>query len=417
MGICYFCDNLNDWIMITKEELLQLLKSTETYRVEKTISTGNMDKFCEAICAFANDMPASRKNGYLIIGANDDGTLSGLKVDDALMKKIAGIRSDGNILPLPVMNVERFEFPEGDLLVAEVHPSFFTPIRYRGLTFIRVGPRRDFASEEEERILVERRTANMATFDVTPCLRATLDDIQVDKIKWNYLPKAIDPNVLEDDTRDIKEQLSSLGMYDLEHDCPTYAAIVLFGKNPKYFLPGCYLQFVRFKGTDKAGDIDEERVFDKCLMDMLPKLDDFLDLSVVKKRPVPVSILREKTVSNYPYWAIRELLMNAVMHRDLQTNMPVRFYQFDDRIEIMNPGGLYGKARPENFPTVNDYRNPIIAEGMKVLGYVNKFNRGIDRVQKILSENGNPPAQFDVDKLTVFAVNVGESKDENLSNI
>lgn len=64
----------------------------------------------------------------------------------------------------------------------------------------------------KERILVERRTANMATFDVTPCLRATLDDIWVDKIKWHYLPKAIDPNVLEDDTRDIKEQLSSLGM-------------------------------------------------------------------------------------------------------------------------------------------------------------------------------------------------------------
>lgn len=401
--------------MITKEELLQLLKSVETSRVEKTISTGNMDKFCEAICAFANDMSGSRKNGYLIIGANDDGTLSGLKADDALMKKIAAIRSDGNILPLPVMNVERFEFPEGDLLVTEVHPSFFTPIRYRGRTFIRVGPRRDIASEEEERILVERRTASMATFDVTPCLRASLDDIQIDKIRLNYLPKAIDLSVLEDDPRDIKEQLSSLGMYDMKHDCPTYAAIVLFGKNPKFFLPGCYLQFVRFKGTDKAGDIDEERVFDKCFMDMLPKLDDFLDLSVVKRRPVPVSILREKTVWNYPYWAIRELLMNAVMHRDLQTNMPVRFYQFDDRIEIMNPGGLYGKARPENFPTVNDYRNPILSEAMKILGYVNKFNRGIDRAQKILSENGNPPALFDVDKLTVFSVNVGESKDENIA--
>ena len=149
-------------------------------------------------------------------------------------------------------------------------------------------------------------------------------------------------------------------------------------------------------------------------MDMLPRLDDFLDLSVVRKRPVPVSILREKTVFNYPYWGIRELLMNAVMHRDLQTNMPVRFYQFENRIEIMNPGGLYGKARPENFPFVNDYRNPIISEAMKILGYVNKFNRGIDRVQKMLNDNGNPPAIFDVDKLTVFAVNVGESKDENL---
>ena len=400
--------------MISKEELLQLLKSTETYRIEKTVSTGNMDKFCEAICAFANDMPGSRQNGYLIIGANDDGSLAGLKVDDALMKKISGIRSDGNILPLPVMNVDRFEFPEGDLLVAEVHPSFFTPIRYRGRTFIRIGPRRDFASEEEERILIERRTANMATFDVTPCLRASLDDLQVDKIKAGYLPKAIDPELLEEDKRDIREQLASLGLYDRQHDCPTYAAITLFGKNPKFFLPGFYLQFVRFKGIDKASDIDEERTFDKCLMDMLPRLDDFLDLSVVRKRPVPVSILREKTVFNYPYWGIRELLMNAVMHRDLQTNMPVRFYQFENRIEIMNPGGLYGKARPENFPFVNDYRNSIISEAMKILGYVNKFNRGIDRVQKMLNDNGNPPAIFDVDKLTVFAVNVGESKDENL---
>lgn len=400
--------------MISKEELLQLLKSTETYRIEKTVSTGNMDKFCEAICAFANDMPGSRQNGYLIIGANDDGSLAGLKVDDALMKKISGIRSDGNILPLPVMNVDRFEFPEGDLLVAEVHPSFFTPIRYRGRSFIRIGPRRDFASEEEERILTERRTANMATFDVSPCLRASLDDLQVDKIKAGYLPKAIDLELLEEDKRDIREQLASLGLYDRQHDCPTYAAITLFGKNPKFFLPGFYLQFVRFKGTDKASDIDEERTFDKCLMDMLPRLDDFLDLSVVRKRPVPVSILREKTVFNYPYWGIRELLMNAVMHRDLQTNMPVRFYQFENRIEIMNPGGLYGKARPENFPLVNDYRNPIISEAMKILGYVNKFNRGIDRVQKMLNDNGNPPAIFDVDKLTVFAVNVGESKDENL---
>ena len=64
--------------MITKEELLELLGSTETYRVEKTVSTGNMDKFCEAICAFANDLPHSKKKGYLIIGVNDDGTLSGL---------------------------------------------------------------------------------------------------------------------------------------------------------------------------------------------------------------------------------------------------------------------------------------------------------------------------------------------------
>ena len=72
--------------MIVKEEVLDLLESTESYRVERTTNTTNMDKFCEAICAFANDMSGSRKNGYLIIGANDDGSIAGMKVDDNLLK-------------------------------------------------------------------------------------------------------------------------------------------------------------------------------------------------------------------------------------------------------------------------------------------------------------------------------------------
>ncbi len=156
--------------MVIKEEVLELLQSTETYRIERTSSTGDMDKFQEAICAFSNDLPNSRKKGYLILGAYDNGTLSGLRVDDALMKRIAGIRSDGNILPLPIMSVERFELEGGDLLVVEVSPALVPPVRYRGRTFIRIGPRRDIATESEERVLLEKRTSYMATFDATPCL-------------------------------------------------------------------------------------------------------------------------------------------------------------------------------------------------------------------------------------------------------
>ena len=398
--------------MITKNELQELLHSTETYRVERTTSTGDMDKFQEAICAFSNDLPNSRKNGYLIIGAHDNGTLSGLKVDDALLKKIAGIRSDGNILPLPIMSVERFEFPDGDLLVAEVSPSLLPPVRYRGRTFVRIGPRRDIATEAEERILLERRTSYMATFDAMPCLGATINDVDVNYIKQDYLPQVIDTEVLASDKRDMKEQLASIHLYDLTHDCPTNAAIILFGNNPRHFLPGFYIQYVRFAGKAIGGQVLNEKRFQGPLYRLLPELELFVSNAIITQRPVAISLFREKAVINYPNNALRELLMNACMHRDYQSNMPVRLYQFDDHIEIMNAGGLYGEARPENFPTVNDYRNPIIAEAMKEMKYVNMFNQGIRRVQEMLRENNNDEAVFDVSKLTVFEVNVFSTVDD-----
>ena len=398
--------------MITKSEISALLQSTETYRVEKTISTGNMDKFCEAICAFANDLPDSRKKGYLLIGANDDGSLSGLKVGDPLMKKIAAIRSDGNILPLPVMNVDRFEFPEGDLLVVEVSPSLIPPVRYRGRVFVRIGPRRDIANEEEERILTERRTAFMATFDATPCLGATLDDIDLNVVKNNYLPSVVDAEILANDHRDIKEQLASIRLYDRKHDCPTYAGIILFGKNPRYYLPGAYVQYVRFAGKEKGGAVLNEKRFQGSLYTMIPALETFVNNAIMVQRPVAVSLFKEKTVINYPEKALRELIMNACMHRDYQANMPIRLYQFDNYVEIMNAGGLYGEARPENFPFVNDYRNPVVAEAMKEMKYVNMFNQGISRVQNMLKDNNNPPATFDVSHLTVFRVVVNSTFEE-----
>ena len=244
--------------MISKEEVRELLKSTETYRIERTTSTGDMDKFQEAICAFSNDLPNSKKNGYLILGAYDNGTLSGLKVDDDLLKKISAIRSNGNILPLPIMSVERFEYEDGDLLVAEVSPSLVPPVRYRGRTFVRIGPRRDIASEAEERILFERRTSYMATFDATPCFGATIKDIDTEFIKREYLPQIIDHEVLASDSRNIKEQLAAIHLYDLTHECPTNAAMILFGKDPQYYMHGCYVQYVHFAGKDRGSELVNE---------------------------------------------------------------------------------------------------------------------------------------------------------------
>ena len=229
------------------------------------------------------------------------------------------------------------------------------------------------------------------------------------------LQKAISRDILSSDKRTIEEKMAALGMYDLENSCPTFAAIMLFGKNPRRFMPGAYVQFVRFKGTTKSSDIEDERQFEDNYCELLPKLESLLEMSIIRKFPVQVSLLREEMVINYPYWALRELLMNACMHRDLQSNTPLRIYEYSDRLEILNAGGLYGNARPENFPTINDYRNPIIAGAMKTLGYVNIYNRGIGQVQDELLNNGNPIAIFNVNLVTAFSVEVQKSKrlDEN----
>ena len=145
-----------------------------------------------------------------------------------------------------------------------------------------------------------------------------------------------------------------------------------------------------------------QQTFRGGLMRALPEIDTFIKTAIATNRPVPVTILREKTVYDYPKWPVRELMMNAIMHRDYHSTGPTMFYQYADRIEILNSGGLYGRVNRDNFPDENDYRNPIIADAMRTLGYVNRFGRGIGRVKVELIDNGNGEPSFDTAQIGSF---------------
>lgn len=216
----------------------------------------------------------------------------------------------------------------------------------------------------------------------------------------------VNANILKGDKRQIKEQLASLKLFDPAQDCPTVAGILLIGKDPSHVLFGSYIQYVEFAGKSITSKVLNERQFSGNLITMLKEIDYFIKYTIQKQRPVFVTVLREEMKINYPYEAIRELAMNLIMHRTYETNAPARFYEYSDRIVMDNPGGLYGKVQPENFPHVNDYRNPVIAEAMKVLGYVNRFNRGISMVQEQLEANKNGLALFDFKDITTFKVTV-----------
>ena len=90
---------------LTDAELLALARDLESDRVERQAAMADPDKIRQSICAFANDLPDHQVPGVLLIGVNDDGSCSGCRVDDNLLKNLTSMRSDGNIVPFPTMTV------------------------------------------------------------------------------------------------------------------------------------------------------------------------------------------------------------------------------------------------------------------------------------------------------------------------
>lgn len=306
-------------IKMTTQELLALIRFGEADRVEMTRSTTDTDKFREAICSFSNDMGGRKLPGYLIVGVDERDPAFRLAVTDTLLQQFASYRSDGAIMPLPVMNVSKQPHPDGggELLIVEVHPHDLPPVRYKGRTHIRIGPRKDTASEAEERVLIERRAANFLTFDAAPCPEGDLARLDLETFRQTYRPQAVAEEVIAENHRSLAEQLAALRFYNLKRNCPTNAGMLVFAFDPLDVFPGAKIQFVQFDGPTLADDVLAEKSFTGNLVTVLGELDAFLK-GRFTQRPVAISELREQLVFDYPPEAVRELLMNAVLHRDYQ---------------------------------------------------------------------------------------------------
>lgn len=394
--------------MLTDDEIQGFLADLKSDRVERTVSTTATAKFSEAICAFSNDFPHHAAPGYLFIGVDNSGRPVRIAVTDQLLLTLAGLRDNGQIQPRPALTVQKRRVRSGaeeyEIVVIEVLPSPMPPARYEGRVWIRVGPRKAIATEAEERVLNERRAADLArTWDAQPCVGATLQDMSLDLFKIDYLPHAVAEDVIEENHRELRQQLASLRFYDLRRDCPTHAGVLVFGLDPQQWVEGARVQFVRFDGPALSDPVVNDRSVAGDLHTVLRALDALIDAQI-ETRPVEASALREEAVSTYPRVAVRELLMNAILHRDYLASGPVRFYWFSDHLEIQSPGGLYGEATPENFPRQNAYRNPVLAEAMRTLGYINRFGRGVARAQEALVKGGNPPAEFTFNPHYVLAI-------------
>ena len=390
--------------MLSDEELIHLIEGGESDRVEFTVATNDLDKFRKAICAFANDLPGSERPGILFIGIDNKGRCANLHIDDALLSQLGGLRSDGKILPFPSMEVDKRNLRGCEVAVVQVEPSNNPPVKMDGRCWIRTGPRRAQASPEEERRLTEKRRWGNVPYDMQGVAGATVEnDLDIQRFQNEYLPAAVSPEVLAENRRDEREQMKALRLVTRD-GTPTVTAILMLGKNPHDWFPGAYVQFVRYDGDEVPAPILDQAKLIGPLSDQLREADRLLKLHI--STALDTKGERHVEKPDYPFVALRELVRNAVVHRNYESShTPVRVTWLNGHIQISSPGSVYGAVTKQNFgtPDATSYRNPSIAEAMRNQGFMERFGMGILLARQALAENGNPPPEFDVQDTFVFA--------------
>jgi ATP-dependent DNA helicase RecG len=174
---------------------------------------------------------------------------------------------------------------------------------------------------------------------------------------------------------------------------PTYAGLLLFGRYPQQWLPNATLLAGRFPGVTLA-DVFIKQELSGTLPEQLRQAEAFVRSNL--RSVVRLAGLTHQELPEYPYEAVRELLVNAVAHRDYNLQGDnIHLYLFADRLEVHSPGGLPGPMNLENLLEARFSRNAVIAQVLSDLGFVERLGYGLNRVVTALRQAGLPPPRFE----------------------
>jgi ATP-dependent DNA helicase RecG len=174
---------------------------------------------------------------------------------------------------------------------------------------------------------------------------------------------------------------------------PTYAALLLFGKHPQRWLPNATILAARFSGRTITDHFIKQEIRGS-LPEQLQQAEAFIRDNLSTQVRL-VGLVHQETFQ-YPLEALRELLVNAVAHRDYNLQGDnIHVYMFADRIEIHSPGGLPGPMTLDNLLEARFSRNPVIMQALADLGYVERLGYGLNRVVEVMRRNGLRPPRFE----------------------
>ena len=323
----------------TAKQLLPLLKKGEGTELEFKRSTGELKEGMQTLCAFLNG-----SGGTLLFGIRSDGTIEGQAVTDQTLRDIA--QATDRFEPPAHISIHRIKTNAGREVVAVAAESGMDvrPFVYEGRAYERVGSTtRRMPQAKYERLLVERGHAKRR-WENLPAEGLTMKDLDRKEI-LRTRELAIQQNRISPDTkRDTAEILDRLGLR--LGGVLTQAAQVLYGKR---FLPDyaqCLLKMGRFRGTEITGEIVDNRQEHMNAFAMVREGMAFLERTMPLGARFPEGQIFREDRFPVPLDALREIILNAVMHRDYSHYSGyVAIAVFDDRIEVRSFGRLPPASR------------------------------------------------------------------------
>ena len=335
------------------------------------------DEYLKWICGFANAQGA-----VMYFGVDDDHEVYGLKDSKKLLEDIPN--KVVNYMGL-VVDVNLYEQDGLDYIELVIEPSNVA-ISYKGKYYYRSGS----TMQELNGVALQQfllKKMGRSWDDITND-RATLDDIDRKAIDY-FLKKGIEAQRIPESERDAstKDVLESLGLLD-ENGNLKNASVLLFGKNPQKFFPSAVFKIGRF-GKDEA-DLMFQDVIEGNIIQMADRVMEALQAKYLVS-PVRFEGLQRYETLEIPKEAMREILYNAIAHKDY-TGPDIQMHVYNDHLEVWNegelPGGydeavLYGKHSSKP-------RNRNIAGTMFKAGFIDTWGRGFKKIREGFEKVGMP---------------------------
>ena len=378
---------------MTTRELKFILSEGEGPFVEFKEKTGKT--LVREIVAFAN-----AAGGRILLGVSDDSTPVGVCIDNRLKSQIQDMAR--NCDPSVIVELKAV----GDILVIEVPESINKPHACSDGFFIRIGANSQKLDRDE--IFAMGIKSGRLRFDEQICAGFNLS-VDLDESK---LLAYLDIAELGKDLP-ILETLINLDVVRMENKRPaiTNAGLLMFAKDPRKFLKSAPVVCALYQGHDKAQVLDR-KIYNDGLLGNIKQA-----LNYVKRHMdirFDITSLKRKEIPQYPEEALREAIVNAVMHRDYSdASGDIMIEVFKNQLAVSNPGGLVSWLSPKDFGKYSRSRNNLIASMLMRTPYVEKMGTGILRINRELSDAGLSDAEFCFDEYN-FSVTLSSDKKKEI---